>query len=57
MSRDDDGTRVRLEEVLDDVRTLDRQLIQPLTLGTVIKHLEDTIEAYDRIGEDIREQE
>ncbi|WP_408960157.1 hypothetical protein [Natrinema sp. 74] len=41
--------RVRLEEVLDDIQTLEGQLADPLSLGPAIRNLEETIEAYERL--------
>lgn len=48
----DNGVRrtlVRLEEVLDDVETLDGQLATPLSLEPAIQNLERTIEVYERL--------
>ncbi|WP_222913541.1 hypothetical protein [Natrinema sp. SYSU A 869] len=44
----DHAMRVRLEEVLDDIKTLDGQLADLLTLGPAIRNLEETIEVYER---------
>lgn len=49
----DSPVRIRLEEILDDVRTLDGQVADPLTLEPAIRNLEGTIEAYERIGVDV----
>lgn len=48
----DHRTYVRLEEVLENVKTLDGQLADPLSLGPSIRNLEETIEAYERLGLD-----
>ncbi|MCU4975830.1 hypothetical protein OB955_24425 [Halobacteria archaeon AArc-m2/3/4] len=41
--------RIRLEEVLDDVKALDGQLATPLSLEPSICNLERTIEVYERL--------
>ncbi|QLG49660.1 hypothetical protein [Natrinema halophilum] len=44
-----DHTRVRLEEVLADIETLDDQLLAPLSLGPAIRNVEETIQVYERL--------
>ncbi|SEQ00427.1 hypothetical protein [Natrinema salaciae] len=39
----------RLEEILSEVRVLNRQLIHPLTLDPAIRNLKETIEVYKRL--------
>lgn len=49
MTSDADRTRVRLEEVRDDIRTLEAALPEPLTLEAAIRDVTATIEAYDSL--------
>ncbi|WP_254522002.1 hypothetical protein [Natrinema caseinilyticum] len=42
-------TRVRLEEVLGEVKTLDRELPEPITMRPSIKNIEATIELFERV--------
>ncbi|QLG48962.1 hypothetical protein [Natrinema halophilum] len=55
--RDHDRMRVRLEELLAEMETLDRHLLAPLSLGPAITNLEMMIEVYEGLettGEDLR---
>ncbi|WP_254524831.1 hypothetical protein [Natrinema caseinilyticum] len=42
-------TRVRLEEVLGEVKTLDKELPEPITMRPSIKNIESTIELFERV--------
>ncbi|QLG49642.1 hypothetical protein [Natrinema halophilum] len=48
MTAEGDRTRIRLEEVLDDIRTLEGSIPASLTVEQAIGNLETTLEAYDR---------
>lgn len=52
MTPDADRTRIRLEEVRAEVRTLETALPEPLTLASAIRDLTATLEAYDAIDGD-----
>ncbi|UHQ96073.1 hypothetical protein [Natrinema halophilum] len=53
--RDRDRTRVRLEEVLAEMETLDRHLLEPLTLEPAITHIEMTIGVYEGLETDVED--
>ncbi|QLG48700.1 hypothetical protein [Natrinema halophilum] len=42
-------TRVRLEEVLAEVETLDDQLPEPISLRASVENIETTIELLERV--------
>ncbi|RZH68996.1 hypothetical protein [Natrinema altunense] len=52
MTTDTDPTRVRLAELLEDLRTLEDTVPDALTLEPAIRNCEMTLEAYERLGGD-----
>lgn len=41
--------RRRLQEILNEIQTVDTQLAEPLTLNDSINELEETIRTYERL--------
>ena len=48
-----DHTRIRLEEVREEVLVLETALPEPLTLEPAIREITATLEAYDSIDRDL----
>ncbi|WP_254532379.1 hypothetical protein [Natrinema gelatinilyticum] len=42
-------TRIRLEEVLGEVKTLDKELPEPISMQPSIENIETTIELFERV--------